>query len=194
MKCRISLIGAVALVALLTSSVAMADVNCATYSGTFLQALTFGGPFSETGTTDCVSYNITDRIISTEFSIVVNEQGGSELSDSLTLTNNGPGSTLEICWMSYNDGGPGTSSCSLAATVTTINYAGDPPWEHLYSGLIFDVPTGKTWYTYMTSQDIASLGESDFVGIVATPEPGSMLLLGTGFLGVAGLLRRKLNL
>lgn len=30
--------------------------------------------------------------------------------------------------------------------------------------------------------------------VVATPEPGSLILLGSGVLGLAGLLRRKLNL
>ena len=190
MKLRVLVISVVALVCVFTSGIAMAgDVNCAQYSGTFLQAIQFSGYFSEIGSTDCVSYNITDRTISTEFSFVVNESGVP--SDSLTLSNNGTNSTLEICWFSYNDGGPGTSSCGLAANVTTYNLLGDPAVEYLNSGWIFDVPTGLNWYTVMISEDLPG-NLSDFVAIKPVPEPASMLLLGTGVLGLAGALRRKI--
>lgn len=191
---RMFVIGAVTLACLFTSGVAVADVGCNQFSGTFTQALTFSGFFGEFAQgqgTDCVSYNITDRVISSEFSIVVNEGGGSVLSDVLSLTNGGPNGTLDVCFQSYNDGNT-NASCSLAANVTTYNFQGDPALEVLRSGNIYDVPTGITWVAYMVSQDVN--GTSDFVAISAVPEPASMMLLGTGVLGVAGLLRRKINL
>lgn len=197
MKHRLSLIGAVALVCLFTSAVAVADTGCNTFSFTFAQVLGQSGTFFETGGTDCISVIITDRIISSQFSIVVNELGdgefgGLQLSDSLTLSNTGPNGTLDICFQSFNDGGANTTFCSLAANVTTVTYAGDPAVEQLTSGNIFDVPTGITWSARLISEDNPSAGTSDTL-FIGTPEPSSMLLLGTAVLGVAGMLRRKIR-
>lgn len=191
MKYRISVIGAAALICLFTSSIAVADTGCNNFSFTFAQVLNQSGTFFENGGTDCISVNITDRTISSEFSIVVNESG--VLSDSLTLSNGGPNGTLDICFESYNDGGPGTTFCSLSANVTTYNYGGDPAVEQLSSGNIFDVPTGIIWSARLISQDNPSTSGSDTL-FIGTPEPSSMILLGTGVLGFAGLLRRKFNL
>jgi hypothetical protein len=189
MNYRLLLISSLLLVCLFTSEVAVADTNCNTFSFTFSQVLGQSGTFFENGATDCISVLITDRTISSEFSIVVNESG--ILSDSLNFTNTGPNGTLDICFMSFNDGGAGTSSCSLAANVTTFNYGGDPAIEQLSSGNIFDVPTGIVWSARLISTDNPLNGTSDTL-FIGTPEPSSMLLLGTGVLGVASLLRRKL--
>lgn len=191
MKHRLMLIGAAALICLFTSTVAVADTGCNTFSFTFAQVLGQSGTFFENGGTDCISVIVTDRTISSEFSIVVNESG--ILSDSLTLSNGGPNGTLDICFMSYNDGGANTTFCSLANNVTTYNWGGDPALEQLWSGNIFDVPTGIVWSARLVSQDNPFTGTSDTL-FIGTPEPGSMILLGTGVLGFAGLLRRKFNL
>jgi hypothetical protein len=58
--------------------------------------------------------------------------------------------------------------------------------------LTFGSPTGITWYVARTSMDNGSVSDTFFIGPV--PEPGSMRLLGTGVLGLAGMLRRKINL
>ena len=193
MKHRLFLIGAVALVCLFTSAVAVADTGCNTFSFTFAQVLGQTGTFFENGGTDCISVIITDRTISSEFSIVANELGGSELSDSLTLSNTGPNGTLDICFQSFNDGGANTTFCSLAANVTTVNYAGDPVVEQLSSGNIFDLPTGIIWHASLLSMDNSLTGTSDTL-FIGTPEPSSMLMLGTAVLGTAVMLRRKMSL
>ncbi len=166
------------------------NVNCAIYPIQFGTSIpTFQGPFSEFGSTDCVEVQVTDRFISTEFTIEAWEQGGAEFSDRLVLSNSGPGGTIDICFQSYNDGGLGTSGCDPVGTITTQTYAGDPDKEVLSSGLIYDVPTGQTWYAVFTSQNIGT--QSDYVLVAPTPEPGTLGLLSLGLFGLARRLRRK---
>jgi hypothetical protein len=73
-------------------------------------------------------------------------------------------------------GGAATDATYLALAGTASNSA--------YSGLLLYTPLGAK----------AGSGPQEFIGYSAVPEPGSMTLLGTGLIALAGALRRKLTL
>ena len=52
--------------------------------------------------------------------------------------------------------------------------------------------SGVILYTAIAGTETGTLGVAQ--NFFATPEPGSLLLMGTGILGIAGAFRRKFNL
>lgn len=66
------------------------------------------------------------------------------------------------------------------------------PLQILFTGELYENGVALTAATMGFSENpLNTSGTEDTINIAATPEPASLLLLGTGLLGVAGIARRK---
>jgi hypothetical protein len=72
------------------------------------------------------------------------------------------------------------TSCSNSGSPTSVGAASQP--YTLTTRLVLTIPIG----------DSSAYNAQGQTSITAIPEPGSMFLLGTGLLGTAGMIRRRL--
>jgi PEP-CTERM motif len=168
------------------------------------------------GTTSSFAFDVWqyvgDTLKSVDWSITTGENGGTTIGSGTASTSGGPGGTLTEQYVSFNQ----QEYDIDLVTVTGLNVAtasGSIYWLNLQNAV---VPSGDPVYwdensgtgcggsgggancpSFASENQLGTIPSEAFTvtgsnGGGTTPEPSSIMLFGSGVLGLAGVLRRKL--
>jgi len=218
LKMRIASLSLLALCLTLAALPAMADTiysNGSTNGNTDAWTINFGFIVSDTFTVGSGGATITgftmadwlfpgDTVTSAELSITSGENGGTSYFDqtvnfsqgSCTLNQYG----YNVCNETSSFSGPALSGGTYWVNLQNASVpSGDPVYWDENSGpasasenTIGTVPSEAFTVLGSTVSSSSSSSSSSSTTTTSVPEPSSIMLFGSGILGLAGVLRRKL--
>src|SRR5271165_298366 len=147
-----------------------------------------------------------DLMTSVDWSITLNENGGSLFGSGTAKKGGGAGGTLTDTFISSNQFGYDIDLITVTGLNVNGMTTGNRYWLTLQNAV---VPSGNPVFwdensgTGCQSNGCPSLASENALGTLpaeaftiggggTTPEPSSIMLLGSGILGLAGVVRRKL--
>ena len=212
--CVLSVIAAACLLASQTVYADNCSVNTVTYTFDHIEGGIFGS-LLENGTSDCINIAIKNDSAPTQYTMQLLFNG--TLGASITITNSSVANVnyMNICL--FAEGNPGESGvCTPSSNVINEVVAPGPTNSLFLTPLMLDTsnpqtyPPGELWGVNLngygpgpgfygesaTFQIDLGVGTNPAAlpnGLIAIPEPGSLVLLGGGFLTIMGAIRRKMS-
>lgn len=164
------------------SGTALLDLGTSNITGKYWMWLV-GGPFTLTGGPSSYSVDMGTSTLYLEVKLGPNGNGSQgDLQTTLTLSNLG----------SANTSAPGFFG-SFWATTSTMSFSSNFPTDIAgETDFAVKLPNFSTLGPLKNGQTITGYVSSGEL-VPTVPEPSSLALMGTGVVGLAGLIRRKLR-